>query len=156
MPRKDKLIQEYIHDPYFVKEKYREPSVCKKCGVAFQGGLFVWSKAAPGNADTMICPACRRIADNYEGGVLYLEGEFLAEHRDEIMSVIRNTEEEVSRYRPLERIMEISEEDGKVEVKTTYEHLAKKLGNALHRACKGDLKVQYLEGEKYVRVWWSR
>ena len=109
MPRKDKLIQEYIHDPYFVKEKHREPSVCKKCGVAFQGGVFAWPKGTPPNADTMTCPACRRIADNYEGGVLYLEGEFLAERRDEIMSVIRHTEEEVRRYRPLERIMEISE-----------------------------------------------
>ena len=25
--RKDKLLKEYIHDPYFTKEKYHDPSV---------------------------------------------------------------------------------------------------------------------------------
>jgi hypothetical protein len=31
MERMDKLIQEYIHDPYFTKEKYHDPSVCERC-----------------------------------------------------------------------------------------------------------------------------
>jgi len=156
MARKDKLIQEYIHDPYFAKTKHSEPSVCEKCGVVFNGGIFVWMKPIPENADTMVCPACKRISDNYEGGIVYLEGDFLTEHKAEIMNTIRNVESDSKKNRPLNRIIEITEQDKKLVVKTTYEHLAKKIGNALHRAYKGDFKTQYLNGEKYVRVWWSR
>jgi hypothetical protein len=72
------------------------------------------------------------------------------------MKIIKNTEMGEMKYRPLERILEIAEENGKLVVKTTYEHLARKIGNALHSAYKGDLKIQYLEGENYVRVWWNR
>jgi len=59
-------------------------------------------------------------------------------------------------YRPLERIIEIKEEDGKIVVTTTYEHLARRIGEAVHRAYKGDLIIQYPEGWKYARVHWVR
>jgi hypothetical protein len=81
MVRKDRLIQEYIHDPYFREEKYHDPSLCKKCGVVFHKGIFEWLRPAPDHAATIICPACRRIEHRYEGGVVYLEGDFLFEHK---------------------------------------------------------------------------
>jgi len=155
MARKDKLIQEYVHDPYVAKTKYADPSVCDTCGVAFSNGIFAWLQPPP-DAASMRCPACRRIADKYEGGVVNLEGEFMLEHKPEIMNTIRNVETEAKRQRPLDRIIEVKEEPRQTIITTTYEHLAKKIGNALHRAYKGDLKTQFLEGEKYVRVWWNR
>lgn len=154
--RKDKLIQEYIHDTYFTKEKFQDPSVCEKCGVVFKDGIFEWLQEVPEGAQKIICPACRRIMDNYEGGIVYLKGEFLNKHREEIMNLIRNTEEEEKRYRPLERIMDMKEEDGQLIIRTTYEHLARRIGEAIHRAYKGDLKLNYPEGWKYVRVYWER
>ncbi|HHG73949.1 MAG TPA: ATPase, partial [Persephonella sp.] len=72
--RKDRLIQEYIHDPYFTKEKYPDPSICERCGVVFHEGVFQWIEPPPKNAEKMICPACRRIEDRYEGGIVVLEG----------------------------------------------------------------------------------
>ncbi|MDQ7055714.1 MAG: hypothetical protein Q9M89_04205 [Persephonella sp.] len=51
----------------------------------------------------MICPACRRIEDRYEGGIVEFKGEFLQSHRDEIINLIKNVEEEEISYRPLER-----------------------------------------------------
>jgi hypothetical protein len=36
MAKGNKLIQDDIHDPYFVKERYPDPSVCEKCGVLFR------------------------------------------------------------------------------------------------------------------------
>jgi NMD protein affecting ribosome stability and mRNA decay len=156
MARKDRLIQEYVHDPYFAKAKPSEPAVCERCGVVFQGGLFTWAQSVSPAAESIVCPACRRIADNYEGGIVHLQGEFLDEHREEIIKTIRNVEKESTKTRPLERIISISREGDSMVVTTTYEHLAKKIGNALRRAFKGDLKTQFLEGEKYVRVWWNR
>ncbi|GAB6072911.1 BCAM0308 family protein [Venenivibrio stagnispumantis] len=154
--RKDKLIQEYIHDPYFTKEKYHDPSVCERCGVVFHDGIFEWLEEVPKDAQKIICPACRRIEDNYEGGIVYIEGDFWKKHEEEIKNLIKNTEESEMAYRPLERIIDIKEEDGKMIIRTTYEHLARRIGEAIHKAYKGELKLSYPEGKKYVRVWWRR
>lgn len=78
MARYDRLIQEYTHDPYFLKGKYQDPSVCVKCGLVFRNGIFEWPEAAPQKAQKMTCPACRRIDDAYEGGHVVLEGAFLS------------------------------------------------------------------------------
>lgn len=156
MKRMDKLIQEYIHDPYFTKEKYHDPSVCEIYGVVFHDGIFEWLEEVPKDAEKIICPACRRIQDKYEGGIVYLEGKFLEKHSEEIMNLIKNTEEEEMKYRPLERIISIDKEDGKIIIKTTYEHLARRIGEAVHKAFKGELKLNYPEGKKYVRVYWHR
>ena len=154
--RKDRLLKEYIHDPYFTKEKYHDPSVCERCGVVFHDGIFQWIEPPPANAEKMICPACRRIEDKYEGGIVVLEGEFLASHKDEILNRIKKVEEEEMAYRPLERIIEINDEGNKITITTTYEHLARRIGEAVHKAYKGKLNFQYPEGAKYIRVHWER
>jgi NMD protein affecting ribosome stability and mRNA decay len=154
--RKDKLIKEYIHDPYFTKEKYKDPSVCEKCGVVFHEGIFQWMEKVPANANKIICPACRRIQDKYEGGVVYLEGNFLKEHKEEILNLIKNIADEEMAYRPLERIISIDEDEEGITIKTTYEHIARRIGEAVHRAYKGELKLEYPGGQKYIRVFWKR
>ncbi len=156
MPRLDRMIQEYIHDPYFLRAKYRDPSVCAKCNVVFHDGKFEWLEVTPQNADAMVCPACRRIDDDYEGGHVLLEGSFLETHKDDILNTIRNAEESEKRTRPLERIMGVVVGNRKIEVKTTYEHMARRIGASVRRAYKGDLKLQYLDSEKFVRVYWKR
>lgn len=144
------------HDPYFVKRKYKEPAVCQSCGVTFHGGVFAWADSAPAEAEKMTCPACLRIADKFEGGVVTLSGVFLGAHKDEIMNLVRHTEELEKQQRPLERIMLIGEDNGTITVKTTYEHLARRIGDAIFSAYDGDLKFSYSDSEKYIRVSWSR
>ena len=89
MVRQDRLIQEDVHDAYFVKQKYRDPSVCEKCNVVFRNGAFEWVKTIPPNAARMTCPACRRIEDKFEGGIVTLEGDFLSQHKSDIMNISR-------------------------------------------------------------------
>lgn len=156
MARLDRLIQEYIHDPYFVRERYPDPSACGSCGVLFRGGIFEWPDKKVENAAKMTCPACRRTKDNYEGGKVFLEGRFVAGHKDEILNILRNTEEIEKKHRPLERIISIIEEQGRINIATTYEHVARRIGEAVHKAYKGELKIQYPEGQKYVRIVWKR
>ena len=156
MARRNKLIQEYHHDPYYLKEKINDPAVCRQCGVVYRNGTFEWVEKAPAKAAKISCPACKRIEARYEGGVLYLEGEFLAKHKDEIINIIKNTEYNERNSRPLERIIDMVVNDGKIEMKTTYEHMARRIGEAVHKACKGNMSIQYPEGEKYVRIAWSR
>jgi len=156
MLRKDRLIQEYFHDPYYPKKKHQSLSLCEGCGVVFKSGIFEWSDKPPKTAKKIVCPACRRITDKYEGGVVYLGGEFLYQHKNEIMNIIKNTESAEMKQRPLERIIEVISQRNKIKITTTYEHLARRIGEAVHKAYKGSLNIQYPEGEKYVRVRWRR
>ncbi len=156
MARQDRLLQEYRHDPYFVKEKYRDPSVCEKCGVLFRNGAFEWVAKIPANAEKIVCPACKRIEDKFEGGVVFLQGSFLENHKAEIRRIIENTETAEQKTRPLERILSVTDQGAAMEIRTTYEHLARRIGSAVHNACKGELTIQYPEGEKYARVFWKR
>ena len=96
MMRRDRLIQEYVHDPYFA------------------------------------------------GGEVLLEGAFLKKHGDEVANIVKNTEETEKEQRPLERIIDITACEDRIEVKTTYEHLARRIGEAVHRAFKGESSFSIL------------
>jgi hypothetical protein len=156
MNRQNKLIKEFIHDPYFKKEGYADPSVCRRCGVVHHGSTFEWQEKPPKGAEQMTCPACKRIEDNYEGGHIILEGSFLKDHRTDILNIIKNTEASQKKRRPLERVITTEEREGRLEVRTTYEHIARRIGEAVHKAYRGELKMHYPEGEKYIRVHWRR
>ena len=157
MARNNRLIQDDIHDPYYSKERYPDPSVCEKCGVLFQNRVFSWSsERSPAPTARMVCPACRRIGDGFEGGFVVLEGSFLADHKSHILSTIENTAKAEKQKRPLERIISVNDQGSRVELRTTYEHIARRIGDAIRKAFKGDLTVQYPTGEKYARVSWKR
>ncbi len=144
------------HDPYFLKRKYKEPAVCGACGVTYHRGLFAWVEKPIAGAETMTCPACLRIADNYEGGIVTLSGLFFGQHEAEVLNLVRHVEELEKNQRPLERIMRTEHDEGKVIISTTYEHLARRIGEAVHRAYKGELRFTYADAEKFVRVQWAR
>ena len=156
MARQDRLLQQDMHDPYFVKQRYRDPSVCERCNVVFRNGAFEWVKPLPPNATRIICPACHSIEDRFEGGIVMLEGSFLSQHKAEILNSITNTERAEQAARPLERIISLIDQGAKIEIRTTYEHIARRIGEAIHRAYKGELAIQYPEGEKYARISWKR
>lgn len=131
------------------------PSYCPECEAVFLAGRWSWQKA-PWNAAKAPCPACIRIANHAPAGYVDLSGAYLAEHRGEIVNLIRNTESFEKGRHPLERIMGISEERGRTRVTTTGTHLARRLGAALYRACSGDLTVRYASGDRVVQVGWQR
>lgn len=153
--RKDRLIKEKLHNVYRERDKSLEITVCTECGALYVDGRWSWEEP-PEQAGQTICPACRRIADRYPAGHLELKGDFLAEHRAEILNLIRNIESREKAERPLERIMSIEDGPDGVLVTTTGIHVARRIGEALARAYKGDLSYQYAEAEKRIRVFWQR
>ena len=153
--RRDRLIEEYVHDTYRARYKPKEPAVCPTCGVLFEHGTWSW-KPRPEGAHEHVCPACQRTKDNFPAGYVTLEGEFLTAHRDEILQLVRNEEMRTKTEHPMERIMAIAEEDGKTVVTTTDIHLARRIGDAIHHAYQGGLDTKYSPDEYLIRVYWSR
>ena len=102
------------------------------------------------------CPACRKIADGFPSGVVLLRGGYLREHRDEILKLVRNEEKRAMGINPLERIISVTEENGKMEIATTDEKLAQRIGRELRKACRGTLEYKWSEDSKLLRVNWVR
>lgn len=153
--RNEHLLQEQVHDAYKLKGKLPEPTVCPKCGAVFHEGRWQWGKAAP-DANKETCPACHRMHDHYPAGFLTLEGAFFASHRDEIMHLVRNHEKHELASHPLKRIMDVEKKGGTTLVTTTDIHLARGIGEALHNAYQGTLKLDYNPEQYLLRVYWAR
>jgi len=154
--RKDRLIHERVHDPYKAKRKLSEPTVCPECGAIFQNGRWQWATSHPYDAHKEICQACRRIRDHYPAGVVSLKGDFVRQHRVEILNLARHHEILEKELHPLHRIIDIKERTRDVVINTTDIHLPRRIGEALRREHKGELEVHYEIENYFVRVNWRR
>lgn len=152
----NRLLREEVHDPYHVRGKYREPSSCAGCGAVYQKGRWQWLEPAPGDAVEVTCPACRRIKDAYPAGEILVSGAFAAAHEDELLRLVRNTENAETVEHPLNRIMNISSSDDRITITTTDIHLPRRIGHALENAWGGELATHYDEGGWFARVTWRR
>jgi NMD protein affecting ribosome stability and mRNA decay len=153
--RRDQLLQEAVHDSYQSKGKLPEPTVCPDCGAVFHGGRWQWL-TRPAQAHETRCPACHRTHDRFPAGFVLLSGDFLNGHEQEIMQMIRHHEAKEKADHPLQRIMAIEHTPYGMEVTTTDLHLARDIGEALHRAYQGLLDFHYNPEQNLLRVSWSR
>lgn len=153
--RRDRLMQEKHHDTYREDGKWPEPTVCSECNSVYIEGRWTWYEP-PVRANTVVCPACQRIRDNYPAGTLELRGSFLKEHEQEMLQLIHNEEKNEKGEHPLERIMDISKEDELTLITTTGIHIARRIGEAIFHAYQGEFSFTYGDGEKTIRVLWSR
>lgn len=154
-PRRDSMYEEHVTDPYHARGKWPEPTTCPECGAIFHHGRWQWGEAMQG-AEQHLCPACQRMHDRLPAGQLTLSGEFFTEHRPEILNLIRNAESEARAEHPLERIMDIEEEEDRTVITFTDAHLVHGIGEALHHAYQGELDSRYTDEDVLLRVSWSR
>lgn len=153
--RQDRRIHELVHDPYKSKSKLPDPTVCPPCGAVFHAGRWTWM-ARPAKAHGALCPACRRMRDKYPAGFLTLKGQFLQEHREEILNLARHEEQKAKVEHPLQRIMDIQEQEDGILLTTTDAHLVRGIGEAVQRAYQGELDFHYGEESSILRVSWTR
>lgn len=155
-PRREQLLDDPRHDSYKAKGKLSDPTRCPECGAVFTKGRWTWNSVLRAGVHEQLCPACQRIRDGYPAGYVNLGGEYLAAHRDEILNLVRNCEAEEKAGHPLQRIMAIKDVEGGVLVTTTDTHLARRIAERVHDACKGSLALQYNKEENLVRATWTR
>lgn len=155
-PRREQLIDDPRHDSYKAKGKLRDPTRCPECGAVFLKGRWTWNGAPRGIVHELRCPACQRIQDGFPAGYLSLGGEYLAGHREEILNLARNCEAREKAAHPLQRIIAIEDVEGGILVTTTDAHLARRIAESVHDACKGSLALHYSKEENLLRATWKR
>ena len=153
--RRETAVTAANDDPYRAALRPPEPTTCPQCHATFTDGRWTWEKA-PADAYHQLCPACQRIHDRFPGGYVTIKGEFFKTHRDEIVALINEHAKKEKSSRPLQRIMGIDEKRDGIEVSTTDSLLARGIGEALHDAYKGDLKLRYSRDENLLRATWKR
>ena len=148
------------NDPYLSKLGAEGVGMCKECSAVYE--LKRWRLATEedlskeGSFESVTCPACRKIKDNYVGGYVTLKGQFLKEHKEEFLNLIKNKEERAIRINPLERIIKIKDMGDLVEITTTTEKFAQMLGRVIHKAFSGEVEYKWSDDVKCARVTWER
>ncbi|MBX7223648.1 MAG: ATPase [Blastocatellia bacterium] len=151
--------------------RHREPKSlpdhtrCETCGSVYSGRH--WAAPAlpervefqlnPNSFHLTLCPACQQQKEGIAGGFVHLEGTFLEQHREEIVRLLQKEAKRAYRQNRLARILEWKDEsNGKVFLSTTTEHLAQRLGHALEKAFKGQVRYDFSLENKLAHVWWTR
>lgn len=151
-------LKPHLEDPYLTRKSYKEPTVCPRCGLVYRHRR--WQSIPDFDTERAVqrrkCPACRKEEDHYVMGIVQISGNFFRSRRDEMVSMMRNEEQKTSIHNPLDRIMNIIEDESGIRVETTSESLAVHLGRTLYRAYGGDVEYQFSDEQKLVRVFWHR
>jgi NMD protein affecting ribosome stability and mRNA decay len=155
VPRRSRIFNDERVDPYQARGKYREPTVCSDCGAVFRRGRWTHGEA-PDGANRDRCPACRRIREKLPAGSVLLEGPFYVAHRDELLRLVRHEADNERAEHPINRIMDIEEDETRAIVTTTDIHTPHRIGTALERAYQGELAMRYGDEEYSIRVSWRR
>lgn len=144
-----------MHDPYLNTVKLSDLSICPDCHAIYHKGRWQWGEGSS-NANSVQCPACKRMAEQLPAGFITIEGEFSQAHREELLNLIRHFAEREKMEHPLKRIMNIEDTPERLFITTTDIHLARGIGEALQKAFKGELTYHYNEGEYLLRLHWIR
>jgi hypothetical protein len=128
--------------------------VCQECGIIQHAGKWFFGPSPLAQSEIGLCPACRRVRDNYPAGTLRIPLAFLV-RRDEVLQLMRNIEAVEKSEHPLERLMGIEESDGHLVVTTTGVHLAREIAHKLATQFHRRPRFRYAEGEDLVHVDWE-
>lgn len=105
-----------------------EPLLCERCGAVYIHRRWTKPESLRKNEkhvrwhpnQKVTCPACKQQLEGEPAGFVYIAGEFLYSHREEIERLIENEAARAGQNNPLARIMKIErkESDG-ITVTTT-------------------------------------
>ncbi len=140
-----------------------EPATCPVCGAGYVKRRWM----PPGDPRSLLlvaapdarrrpCPACRTYWTSPRG-FLHVSGAFAVAHREEIERLVEREAERASEDNPLARIVStVTTPPDEFVVATTTDHLAQRLGHALHKAFSGKVSYSFSHENPLTRVTWHR
>lgn len=141
------------------------PRVCSACGALYRnrrwtidGDVATLLRRPPSDRPALVvCPACVAKAAGQFAGEVRISGAFVAAHHDEVTTLLRTESDRAAVDNPLARVVSMeSSAPGHIVVRTTTEHLAQRLGHALHKAFDGDVRYGFSHENKFAHVTWTR
>jgi hypothetical protein len=142
----------------------RGARVCQHCGAVYEKRR--WVAAASTRSASLralaapaltICPACRMIADQRFGGEVRISGGYVPAHRAAIERLVRNEAARAAEDNPTAAIVSLDRPaPRRLVVRTTTEHLAQRIGHALHKAMHGQVRYRFSHENKFAHVTWTR
>lgn len=165
--------KEHVGDPYASHYPKTGFAICPECQSVYfhkrwtlpqptEGTIIPQSPRASRKAgkplmmpEFFLCPACQKIRDGYPEGYVSIQWPNWLTHKAEIMGLIHNEEKRASHVNPLERIMAIHTRSGGVDIETTTEQMAQRIGRDLVRAFHGKVQYKWSHKDKLARVQWT-
>jgi hypothetical protein len=146
------------HGPRAPKGAY----VCEHCRAVYVNRR--WTKTMPRRRagarpvvlELTVCPACRMAIGRQYAGELRVLGTYAASHRLDVERLLRQEARRAADDNPIARIVAWERSPGRLVLRTTTEHLAKRLGHALHKACSGSVHYEFSHENKFAHVTWTR
>lgn len=148
-------------DPYAMRKAPKGPAICRKCQAIYANKRWHIDAAEARRlassklTQKLVCPACQKIKDGYPEGIVTLQWSALREHEPEIRGLIGNVEGRALSVNPLQRVMKIVRRGKDLEVQTTNDRLAQRIGRDLVRAYKGTVICHWAHRDMLARVTWQ-
>lgn len=148
-------------DPYAMLKAPKGPAMCRKCRAIYANKRWSFNNAvaralaASPDTQKLVCPACQKIRDDYPEGIVTLTWSNLKAHEAEIRGLISNVESRAMSVNPLERVMKVVRRRKDLEVQTTNDRLAQRIGRELVRAYKGKVTCNWAHRDMLARVAWQ-
>ncbi len=98
----------------------------------------------------------RRVEDGEAPGRILLTGVFYCQHRDEILSLVREVERRERGVHPHDKILSLQDTGRNVIITTTGTNLPRRIASALSYAFQGQVTFKYDRDLDRLRVTWSR
>ncbi|MDO8886017.1 BCAM0308 family protein [Candidatus Oleimmundimicrobium sp.] len=136
--------------------------LCSSCEAVFDGRKWVYDEnlyeklSKKSDVEMGLCLGCEKLKKKMVDGVVLIKGDFIKNHKDEALNLIHNTVEKKKKRNVAARIFKMGETPEGFSIETTDKALAELIGREFERAFSGKLDIQWLEGEKFVRVNWER
>ena len=134
--------------------------VCKSCGAQYHEKHWYTIDQSLKFGDNAkmketLCPGCYRVQNKIFNGRVVLQGSVLRDKPDELMKVIERVTHECWLDNPTSQMFDVDKSDGQLELKTTTEWLATRIGKSLKRAYKGELHINSSPDKRNVDVVWN-
>jgi len=152
--RRARMVQPHEHETYRARGKEPDVQRCPECGAFCHAGRWSWDSPTGMEFYSLACPACTRIRDRYPAGTIRLHGD-LGGLREELVAMFRNLERQEKSEHPLERLMDITDDEDGLVVTTTGIHMARCIAGALKRRFHGNVRIRYPEEQTLIYVDWS-